>query len=81
MIPLSSSRQARALLRTTRERLGISQSRLARILHLSDSGIAKRESQRGGLDVDGFIPHARALGYRVVLLRERAGSTGTGWPG
>ena len=80
MIPLSSSRQARALLRAARERKGLTQTELGRKLHVHYKTVNYREGGRVGIELQALIQHAGALGIRVALLRERPGSTGTGWP-
>jgi transcriptional regulator with XRE-family HTH domain len=80
VIALTSSRQARQFLRAAREYQGVSRRQLSKRLHLGHNAVAKREKDNGNMGIEAFAEHAAALGYRVVLLRDRDGSTGTGWP-
>ncbi len=59
------------LLRELRHHAHLSQNDLARIMHITKSGLAARE-QRPGMSVGAFIDHAQALGYDVALIRRTA---------
>ena len=54
---------------------------LARRLHISRSGVHKRENT-AGMSTRALAEHVRPLGYHVALLPDRPGrrTTGTGWP-
>jgi DNA-binding XRE family transcriptional regulator len=71
-IPITRTTNVGQLLRDLRHRAGHSQTTLARLTHISKSGIAARE-QKPGMNVAAFIDHAHALGYHVTLTPD-AGS-------
>ncbi len=82
MITLTARSKLGPLMRTLRQRSGLSLNQVAARTHLSRSAISKREHARPGY-VAALVDHFHALGYDVALVPTRGvgRQTGTGWPG
>lgn len=82
MIPLTDRRGLGHVLWRLRTAAGISPEGLAARLHMSRSGVCRRESH-GHFPAAALIQHAQALGCTVALIpphRPGTRPTGTGWP-
>ena len=82
MIVIDRQRPIGALLRELRREAGIRPLQIAQRLHISRSGVFKREAAHG-IPTAALIDTARVFGYDVALVPSRhpgARPTGTGWP-
>lgn len=66
-IHLAHSSDLGQLLRDLRHRAHLSQTALARLAHITKSGLAARE-QRNNLSAGALIDHLGALGYDLVAV-------------
>lgn len=82
VIPLTSDRQIGPTLARLRRDAGLTVRQLATRLHVSPSGVAKREKSQASYHAL-LIDTAHVLGFAVALVPQRhpgARPTGTGWP-
>jgi hypothetical protein len=82
VITLTNERQIGPLFRELRRASDLTISQLSQLLHISKSGMMKREAV-SKLNTTSLINTACALGYDVALIPARhpgARPTGTGWP-
>jgi transcriptional regulator with XRE-family HTH domain len=80
MILLTTSHDIGRLLRHLRTDAQLSVRQLAARMHLSKSGVSKRENHNHGMVTTTLVHHLGVLGYELVIVPARRQPTGTGWP-
>jgi len=82
VINIDRQRPIGPLLRELRHTAGLAPLQLAALVHISRSGIFKREAARD-IPTSALMSTAYALGFHVVLVASHhpgTQPTGTGWP-
>jgi len=80
VITIRNTHHAAQLFGYLRQTQRLTRRQLAERLFVSAKTVASRETGVLGINTDALIDTARALGYRVALIREDRRETGTGWP-
>ena len=80
MITIRNRHHAAQLFGYLRQTQRLTRRELAGRLFVTPKTVANREIGVGGINTDVLIDTARALGYRVALIRDDRRETGTGWP-